>query len=130
MSPPRWIERRALLLLHAESLAEHGGLGGIRDEGLLESALARPRNLFAYELEEDPARLAASYAYGITKNHAFHDGNKRAGFQAIGLFLGLNGHRLVADQTNAIRIMLSLASGQVTEAELADWIRGYMKPWN
>ena len=96
MTAIRWIGKTALMLLQAESLAEHGGLEGIRDEGLLESALARPINLNIYEGETDPARLAAAYAAGIVRNHPFADGNKRVAFLAIGLFLGLNGWRLTA----------------------------------
>ncbi len=84
MKEPRWVDRRALLLLHAESLAEHGGLTGIREDGLLDSALARPRHLFAYESKIDLARLAAAYTVGITRNHPFVGGNKRAGFGDLG----------------------------------------------
>ena len=87
MSEPVWVLRDVLELLHSESIAEHGGAEGLRDEGLFESALARPRNLFAYENVDDPARLAAAYAYGLAKNHAFVDGNKRVAFIACGLFL-------------------------------------------
>lgn len=84
---PRWISKKALLLLHEESLAIFGGPPGVRDEGLLDSALARPKNTFAYRPESTVADLAASYGFGLVKNHAFVDGNKRAGFLAIGLFL-------------------------------------------
>ena len=119
---PQWIAKKALLLLHEESLAEFGGARGMRDEGLLDSALARPQNAHAYNSEKGLAALAACYGFGIAKNHAFVDGNKRAAFMAIGLFLSINGHRLVADQTDAIRIMLGVASGDVTEKALAAWI--------
>lgn len=118
----RWIDRQALLLLHAESLAEHGGAEGLRDEGLLASALARPENLVAYG-EPDAARLAASYGFGLAKNHAFIDGNKRAAFLAVGLFLYLNGHRLNVSQAEATMTVLSLAAGDITEEEFAAWIR-------
>lgn len=124
---PRWIDKDALLLLHAESLAEHGGLEGIRDEGLLHSALARPRNLYIYDDAADVAQFAAAYGVGIARNHAFADGNKRAAFLAIGLFLGLNGKRLVADQIVAIKVMLAVASGELAEADFAAWIRRHMK---
>ena len=124
---PRWIDKRALLLLHAESLAEHGGLEGLRDEGLLDSALARPLNLFGYEETAGLADLAAAYGLGIARNHPFVDGNKRAAFLSIGLFLGLNGKRLVADQVDAIQVMLSVASGDFSEADLAAWIKAHMK---
>jgi death-on-curing protein len=123
MTGPVWIARKALELLHSESIAEHGGLDGLRDEGLLESALARPKNVNAYEDVTDPARLAASYGFGLAKNHPFVDGNKRAAFIAIGLFLYLNGWRLTADQAEATLVMLSVASGAMSEDELADWVR-------
>lgn len=128
MTEPRWINRRAVELLHAETLAEHGGLEGLRDEGLLESALARPRNLHAYEGETDIPRLAAAYAFGIARNHPFADGNKRTAFLAIGLFLSLNGLRLATDQLDATRAILALAAGESTEEELAQWIRGAARP--
>lgn len=118
----RWISKRALLLLHDESLAEHGGASGIRDDGLLESALARPENLAAYA-EPDLAALAAAYAYGLAKNHPFIDGNKRAAFLAAGLFLALNGRDLVAPQTEAITMVLALAASEITEDAFAAWIR-------
>lgn len=118
----RWVDKGALVLLHDESLAEHGGRAGIRDEGLLESALGRAKNLAAYGAP-DVAELAASYAVGLAKNHAFVDGNKRAAFLAMGLFLYLNGHRLVATQADATLTMLGVADGSVGEPALADWIR-------
>lgn len=123
MSEPVWINRRALELLHSESIAEHGGAEGLRDEGLFESALARPQNLHAYEGVNEVARLAASYAFGLAKNHAFVDGNKRVAFIAAGLFLRLNGFRLKADQAEAVLIILSVASGSFSEGELTEWIR-------
>jgi len=123
MTTPVWVARQALELLHSESIAEHGGADGLRDEGLLESALARPQNLHAYEGVTDVARLAASYCFGLAKNHAFVDGNKRAAFIAAGLFLRLNGWRLKADQAQATLIILSVASGAMDEEELAAWIR-------
>jgi death on curing protein len=121
---PRWISKRALLLLHDESLAEHGGASGIRDDSLLESALARPENLAAYSEPDLPA-LAAAYAYGVAKNHPFIDGNKRAAFLAAGLFLALNGHDLVASQTEAITMVLALAASEITEDAFAAWIRAH-----
>ena len=123
MREPRWISRRALLLLHAESLAEHGGLPGTRDEGLLDSALARPRNHFAYKKKCDLADLAAAYAFGLSQNHPFRDGNKRVAFLAAGLFLELNGFELVPDQVAAAGAFFALADGKITEKELARWIR-------
>ncbi|MCM3565164.1 type II toxin-antitoxin system death-on-curing family toxin [Hydrogenophaga intermedia] len=125
----RWVDKGALVLLHDESLAEHGGRAGIRDDGLLESALGRAKNLAAYGAP-DVADLAASYAVGLAKNHAFVDGNKRAPFLAMGLFLYLNGYRLAATQADATLTMLSVAAGTVDEAALGDWIRGNSTPRN
>lgn len=122
MTPWRWIDKAALLALHDESLAEHGGATGTRDEGLLDSALARPLNLAAYG-QPTLAELAACYGGGVAKNHAFVDGNKRAAFLSVGLFLAINGHRLVATQADATLAMLAVAAGDVTEAQFADWIR-------
>ncbi len=118
----RWISKNALVLLHDESLAEHGGASGIRDEGMLESALARPQQLAHYG-EPDAAALAASYGYGLIKNHAFVDGNKRAAFLGVGMFLYLNGYRLTASQVDATRTMLALAASELSEDEFAEWIR-------
>ena len=109
----RWISKQALLLLHAESLAEHGGGAGMRDEGLLDSALARPLNLAAYG-EPDFAALAASYGVGVAKNHPFVDGNKRAALLATGLFLYFNGYKLTASQADTTLTMLSVAAGDIT----------------
>ena len=118
----RWIDRRALELLHDESLSLHGGASGLRDEGLLESALARPLNLAAYGSPEVWA-LAASYGVGLAKNRAFVDGNKRAAFLSVGLFLNLNGYRLTAPQADATLTLLAVAAGQMDEAALARWLR-------
>jgi death-on-curing protein len=117
-----WIDRRLLVLLHDESRAQHGGAAGLRDEGLLESALARPLNLAAYGAP-DVAALAAAYAYGLAQNHPFVDGNKRAAFLSVGLFLGLNGWRLSATQAEATVAMFGLAAGEIDEATFAAWLR-------
>lgn len=127
MKEPKWIDQRALVLLHRESLAAHGGRAGVLDEGILESALARPRQLWSYEAKSDLARLAAGYAVGLVRNHPFVDGNKRAAFLAVGLFLGLNGFQLVADQADAARTLFALAAGEMDEQEFAAWIRTRMK---
>ncbi len=119
---PRWISKKALLLLHQQSLATFGGAPGLADEGLLDSALARPLNTYAYRPESTIADLAASCAYGLARNHAFVDGNKRAAFLSIGIFLAINGHALVADQVDAICAMRSLAAGELDEQGLAAWI--------
>lgn len=118
----RWVSRQALLLLHAESLAEHGGATGLRDAGLLDSALARAQNIAAY-VAPDYAQLAAGYGFGLAKNHAFVDGNKRAAFLATGLFLAINGYRLQASQADATLTMLALAAGEIDEPAFANWIR-------
>ncbi|WP_220636486.1 type II toxin-antitoxin system death-on-curing family toxin [Georgfuchsia toluolica] len=112
----------ALLLLHDESLAEHGGTAGLRDERLLNSVLARPLNLAACG-EPDFADLAAAYGSGLAQNHAFVDGRKRVAFLAVGLFLRVNGYRLNASQAEATLTMLSLAAGELEEATFAAWIR-------
>ena len=117
-----WIDRRLLTLLHDESLAMHGGASGLRDEGLLDSALARPLNLASYG-QPDVSELAARYAFGLARNHPFVDGNKRAAFLAVGMFLGLNGHRLTASQAEATVAMFELAAGEWDEATLAAWLR-------
>jgi death-on-curing protein len=122
MSVWNWINRDVLLLLHDESLNEHGGASGLRDEGLLDSALARPLNLLAYG-EPDLADLAAAYGAGLAQNHAFVDGNKRAAFLAVGLFLLANGHCLKATQVEATLTMLELAAGHLSDADFAQWIR-------
>ena len=122
----RWIERRALELLHDESLATHGGASGLRDEGLLESALARPLNVAAYGSPE-VWELAASYVVGLAKNHAFVDGNQRAAFLAVGVFLALNGYRLTAPQADATLTMLAVAAGQMDEATFARWLRQHSR---
>ena len=113
----RWISKSSLLLLHGESLAEHGGGAGLRDEGLLDSALARPLNLVAYagrDAPPDVSDLAASYTVGLAKNHPFIDGNKRAAFLATGLFLYLNGYRLNVSQAEATLTMLAAAASEIT----------------
>ena len=121
-----WISKQALVLLHGESLATHGGSEGMRDEGLLESALMRPQNIVAYADANHPpdaATLAASYGLGIAKNHPFIDGNKRAAFLAVGMFLYLNGLRLQATQAEATVTMLAVAAGDISEATFAAWLR-------
>ena len=122
----RWISKQALVLLHGESLATHGGREGMSDEGLLESALMRPQNIVAYADADNPpdaAALAASYGVGLAKNNPFVDGNKRAAFLAVGLFLYLNGLRLQATQTDATLTMLAVAAGDITEEAFAAWLR-------
>lgn len=122
MSQYRWIDKQLLVILHDESLAMHGGLSGIRDEGLLDSALSRAVNLAMYG-SPDFAELAAACGIGLAKNHAFVDGSKRAAFLSVGLFLGLNGYKLTATQVDATLTMLAVAAGEMDEQSFADWIR-------
>jgi death-on-curing protein len=121
----RWIQRVALVRLHAMCLVQFGGLAGLRDEGLMESALARPEQLANYA-SPDVADIAAAYAFGLAKNHPFVDGNKRTAFLALGLSLRLNGYRLTASQPDATQTILLLAAGELSEQALATWIRGQM----
>jgi death-on-curing protein len=123
MNEPLWLDRRGLLLLHLESLAEYGGSSGMRGQGLLDSALARPRNQFIYDPNADIAKLAAAYGFGLAKNYAFVDGNKRIAFIATALFLRLNGWRLATERLDEIRAMLNLAGGEISEGQFAAWIR-------
>lgn len=122
MTEPQWLALEIVLDIHAEQLALFGGGDGIRDTGLLESALARPANKFAYG-ESDLAALAAAYAFGIAKNHPFVDGNKRAAFASIIVFLGLNGIDFMVPPEEATVMILALAAGEVSEENLTRWIR-------
>ncbi len=123
MAEPEWIAKEALLVLHTKSIAVHGGIDGLRDEGLLESALQRPLNRFHYEGEQDIPALAATYGVAVAKNHPFLDGNKRAAFLCLTLFLRLNGHRLTADQVQATKTMYAVAAGEIEMDTLSGWIR-------
>ena len=124
MNDPVWVNRRALLLLHGESLAEFGGSIGLRDEGLFESAFERARMRWTYRPESSIPELAA--CYGLVKNHAMLDGNKRLGFLAIGVFLRANGYRLSADRTEAVMVMEDVAAGRLDERGLAAWIQNHV----
>lgn len=127
MSGPRWLRLEVVLAVHEQQIAEHGGSTGLRDRGLLESALARPQQKAAYG-EPDLAELAAAYAFGITRNHPFVDGNERVAFVALELFLGLNGLELVADDQACLGVMLDLAAGAIEEEELTAWLRARTRP--
>ena len=122
MSEPVWLLQSAILIAHESTIVLHGGSPGIRDRGLLESALARPRNIFMYE-EADVFELAAAYTYGIVKNHPFVDGNKRAGFLAGAMFLELNGFPLSASEVDATHAILAVAGGDMNEQQLAEFLR-------
>lgn len=126
MADPVWIRADVVRAIHRRQLAEHGGSEGVRDEALLDSALARPENLLVYgEPPPDLAALAAAYAFGIARNHPFVDGNKRTAYVVCRTFLKLNGRDFVAAQQDKYLTFLRLAEGVLTEAELAAWIRGH-----
>ncbi len=121
MKEPNWLSEAGVRNAHAALIVEHGGADGIRDEGLLQSALARPRNLLAYG-EPTVFALAAAYGFGIARNHPFVDGNKRAALIAIFMFLRRNGYRLAAPEAEAVVVIRDLAAGSLSEEELAAWI--------
>lgn len=123
-----WIETAVVRAIHDVQLAEHGGLAGVRDAGLLESALARPQNLLAYGAPEaiDVANCAAAYGFGIARNHPFNDGNKRTAFVCTELFLALNGYELTADDVSCVTVMLNLAAGEIDEEAFAAWLRAHL----
>ncbi len=121
-SPWRWVALPVVLAIHDRQVAEHGGASGIRDSGVIESALARPINLSAYG-DPDAAELAAAYAFGLARNHGFVDGNKRTAWVTARVFLVDNNQSLVFDPFDAIRIMEEVAGGEISESELADWFR-------
>ena len=120
---PRWLSRVVVDAIHTDQLREHGGLPGIRDENVLESALARPQQKWHYAEQTDVSTLAAAYAFGLVKNHPYRDGNKRIGFLAVVTFLGLNGYDLDVADADVVAEILALAEGQLSEEALADWIR-------
>ena len=122
-SEPRWLSRLVVDAVHDEQLREHGGLPGIRDENVLESALARPRRKWRYTDQTDVPTLAAAYAFGLVRNHPYRDGNKRIGLLAMVTFLGMNGHDLHATEAEVVAEILALADGSLSEEALAGWIR-------
>ena len=124
---PIWLLREFIVAVHERLIAEYGGSPGLRDEGLLESALARPLHLFHYG-NPSVVDLAAAYAVGIAKNHAFIDGNKRTAFVAAAVFLGRNGLLLTAAEADATVAMLGVAEGIMSEAQLASWLKDHSKP--
>ena len=122
MKEPIWVLREVVLLAHEQSLAQFGGSPGIRDEGLLDSAIGKPQNLFAYG-KPNLFDLAASYAFGIVKNHPFIDGNKRVGFLVAVVFLELNGYRFSATEVDAALRTLAMAAGEISQAAYAEWLK-------
>ncbi len=119
-----WLSSDVLLAVHDEQLAGHGGAAGVRDLGLFESALSRPRNLVGYG-NPDVCELAAAYGYGLARNHPFIDGNKRTAFVAVELFLVLNGRDLMADDATCVLTMLAVAAGTMNEPSFAQWLRDH-----
>jgi death-on-curing protein len=126
---PTWLNRTILEALHADQMVEHGGSAGIRAAGMLESALARPRQKWHYEPSTDLAALSAAYAFGIAKDHPFVDGNKRAALVATYTFLAVNGFELEAPEPEAVTMILGIADGSASEEDLASWIRAHLIPW-
>ena len=120
---PRWLSRVVVDAIHNDQLREHGGLPGIRDENVLESALARPRQKWHYSDRADLPMLGSAYAFGLARNHPCRDGNKRIAFLAMVTFLGLNGYEFLASESDVVAEMLALAEGRVSEEALAGWIR-------
>ena len=128
MREPRWIPRFAVEAVQLDQIREHGGMPGVRDENALESALQRPRNKWIYEPGVDLAYLAASYGFGLSSNHPYHDGKKRIAFMAMAIFLELNDYELEASEAEVVTVLLNLAAGQLDEANLATWIRLHTRP--
>ena len=129
MDEPRWLSRALIEALHADQLREHGGAMGLRDPGLLESALAQPQHVWSYEPDADLAMIAAEYGVGLAKNHAFLDGNKRIAFVATNVFLILNGFEIEALETEVVDAILRIADGRMNRAGFAAWIRAAMMPY-
>ena len=123
---PRWLSRVVVDAIHADQIRQHGGLPGVRDENILESALARPQQKWAYDRTSDIPLLAAAYAFGFVRNHPYQDGNKRIGFLALVTFLGLNSHEFEATDEEVVTTMMALADGRLTEAQLTRWIRNHL----
>ncbi len=129
MKEPVWLTRLVVETVRFDQIREHGGLHGLRDEGLLESVLARPQQKWTYKRRPDLASLAAAYGYGLVRNHPFRDGNKRIAFLAMVIFLGLNGFDLDAAEPDVVTAMVTAASGQLTERQLANWVRKHVAPY-
>jgi death-on-curing protein len=125
---PRWVTRVVVDAIQTDMLLTHGGMLGLRDENLLESALARPRQLLAYKPDAEIATLAAAYAYALARNHPYNDGNKRVAFVVMAVFLGLNGLDITASEAEVVTTIVALAAGRIDEETLADWIRSHTTP--
>lgn len=123
-----WLDRIVVDAVHLDTIRTHGGLPGIRDENVLESALARPRHRWVYGRRADLAALAATYGFSLARNHPYRDGNKRVAFLAMWVFLGLNGNDLEAPEGDVVAVMLKLAAGELSEVALAKWLRVHLVP--
>ncbi len=128
LGEPGWVPRAAIEAAHADQIRTHGGQPGLRDEGLLDSAIARPQHRWRYDSDSDLADLAAAYGFGLIKNHPFFDGNKRIGFITANMFLILNGHEIEAPEPQVVDITLRVADGSLTEREFSTWIRSVLTP--
>lgn len=129
MDEPTWLDRTIIEALHADQIREHGGQAGLRDEALLESAIARPRNVWSYDSSVDLSTLAAEYGFGLAKNHAFLDGNKRVAFVATNVFLILNGFEIDAPEPAVVDAMNRVADGRLDRDAFAEWIRSVVVPY-
>ena len=127
MTSPIWLDRLIVEAIHFDQLRLHGGLPGLRDENALESSLARPRNRSVYDSSSDLAALAAAYGYELITSHPFVDGNKRVGFLAMYVFLGLNGKEIEAEEPEVVELMIEIAGGRCSEEEIAAWLRRHLR---
>jgi len=127
VTEPLWLDRLILEAIHFDQIRLHGGLPGVRDENTLESALARPRNRSVYDESSDLSALAAAYGFGLTSSHPFNDGNKRIGFLAMYVFLGLNGVEIVAAEADVVDLMVTIAAGSRSEDDVVGWLRDHIE---
>jgi death-on-curing protein len=127
VAEPRWVKRLVVDAVHLDQVREHGGLAGVRDENALESALARPRQKWRYDREADLPARAAAYGFGLCQNHPYRDGNKRVAFVVMVVFLELNGLRFDATEADVVTAMLAVASGRLSESDLAQWLRAHTR---
>jgi death-on-curing protein len=128
VTKPKWLGLTVVLAIHSDQIQEHGGSPGLRDRGVLESALARPMNTLLYKPDSDLCSLVASYGFGVARNHPFVDGNKRVAFQAMYVFLGLNGIRITGTEPEVVELVVALASSQIGQDEVTVWLRAHTVP--
>lgn len=129
MDEPVWLDRLIVDAMHYDQMQQHGGLFGIKDENALDSALARPRQKWAYEPTTDLCALAADYGYGLANDHPYSDGNKRIAFASMYTFLGVNGWEIIAPEPQVVRLIIDVASGRCSEKQLAKWLRDHVEPF-